>query len=209
MGKRFNGDKLPSVILWFFGSLLCWAQPATPLSLNEEERAWLHAHPVIRVAQDTSWVPVEFADEHGEPSGMSADYLKLVEQRLGVTFARARNLKWFEVMSGLKRREIDMTTSVAVTPENSEFLVFTKPYMKIPIVIFTQIDVLYVSDLEMLAGKKVAVGAGYSIADWLARDHPSIRQDVQEVRRDRQFHLAGHRVMAVRQVQHRDLVDVE
>ena len=152
------------------------ASTAFLATLTEQERAWLRAHPVIRVAQDTSWVPVEFADEHQEPSGMSADYLKLVEQCLGVTFARARNLNWFEVMSALKNREIDMTTSVAVTPENSEFLVFTNPYMKIPIVIFTQIEVLYVSDLEMLSGKKVAVGAGYSIADWLARDHPAIQQ---------------------------------
>ena len=62
-----------------------WAALA---SLSAEERDWLRAHPVIRVVQDSGWPPVEFADPHGRPSGIVADYLTLIEARLGVTFER-------------------------------------------------------------------------------------------------------------------------
>ena len=54
----------------------------TPLS--EEERTWLKEHPVIRVAQDPGWPPVEFIDKRGVPAGISNDYLDLIQERLGI-----------------------------------------------------------------------------------------------------------------------------
>ena len=153
-------------------------------SLTEIERAWLRGHPVIRVAQAPDWSPVEFADERGKPSGMSEDYLKLIEQRLGVTFERVRNLSWREAYDRLKRWEIDMTTSVTVTPERTKFWAFTKPYMKIPNVIFADMNVTYIADMRELAGKKVAVADGYAVSEWIQRDYPDIQlvkvKNVQE-----------------------------
>ncbi|MDD5366970.1 MAG: PAS domain S-box protein, partial [Gallionellaceae bacterium] len=150
--------------------------PAAPLAtLTAPERAWLREHPVIRVVQDPGWPPVEFVDARGEPSGMTADYLRLIEQRLGVKFERLRNLSWQEAYARLKHHEIDMTTSVVTTPERTEFWAFTQPYMRIPIVIVTNSEVTYIADLRELAGKRVAVVAGYAVADWLPRDFPEIR----------------------------------
>jgi PAS domain S-box-containing protein len=68
-----------------------------------------------------------------------------------------------------------MTTSVAVTPERSEFWAFTKPYMNIPIVIVARTDVTYITHMQELAGKKVAVVDGYAVNDWIPRDFPEIR----------------------------------
>ncbi|MDD5390138.1 MAG: transporter substrate-binding domain-containing protein [Gallionellaceae bacterium] len=147
---------------------------ALPQSLTDQERAWLREHPVIRVAGDPGWPPVEFADERGGPSGMSGDYLTLIEQRLGVKFERARNLSWQEAYAKLKHWEIDMTTSVVVTPERAEFWAFTRPYMRIPIVIVTRRNVTYIGAMRELAGKKVAVVEGYAVNDWLPRDFPEI-----------------------------------
>ena len=148
----------------------------TRVALTEEERAWLAAHPVIRVVQDPGWPPVEFADEKGEPSGMSEDYLKLIEARLGIRFERVRNLSWQEAYGRLQRHEIDMTTSVAATPDREKFWLFTKPYMKMPIVIFAQNDVTYLGDMRELAGKQIAVVDGYSANELIQRDFPDIHQ---------------------------------
>ena len=143
-------------------------------TLTGEERAWLRDHPVIRVVQDPNWPPVEFADARGEPSGMTRDFLRLIEQRLGVKFEWVRDLSWQEAYARLKRWEIDMTASVAVTPERTEFWAFTKPYMRIPIVIATHPDVMFIASLRELAGKKVAVVEGYAVNDWIPRDFPEI-----------------------------------
>jgi len=153
------------------------ANPSSSIlqSLTETERAWLRDHPVIRVAQDPSWAPIEFVDERGTPSGMTADYLRLIEGRLGVKFLQEKNLSWQEAYTRLKTWEIDMTTSVAMTSEREMFWTFTKPYMIIPIVIITRSDVTYVADLRELEGKKVAVVSGYVSETWIARDYPKIQ----------------------------------
>lgn len=144
-------------------------------SLSEEELSWLRDHKIISVALDPGWPPVEFTDEKGNQSGMSLDYLKLVEQRLGVKFERVQNLDWSESYSRLKRWEIDMTTSVAVTPQRAQFWSFTKPYMSIPIVIATQSDVTYISNFQELAGRKVAMVEGYAVTEWITEESPQIQ----------------------------------
>jgi PAS domain S-box-containing protein len=144
------------------------------ISLTDDARAWLREHPVIRVAQDPGWPPVEFADARGEPSGISNDYLELVEQRLGITFERVRNLSWQESYARLKLWEIDMTTCVAVTAERTEFWAFTKHYIEIPIVILARSDVTFIANMQELAGKNIAVVDGYVAAEWIPRDFPTI-----------------------------------
>ena len=49
------------------------ASTAFLATLTEQERAWLRAHPVIRVFPDPTWPPIEFLDEQGNPSGMTKD----------------------------------------------------------------------------------------------------------------------------------------
>ncbi len=144
-------------------------------SLTEEERTWLRDHPVIRVAQDPSWPPIEFARPGGEPSGMTRDYLSLIEQRLGLKFEPVLNLSWQEAYARMKRWEVDMTTTVATTKEREVFWAFTKPYMTIPIVVVTRADVTYIGDLGELEGRKVVVVEGYVSNDWISRDFPGIQ----------------------------------
>jgi len=142
---------------------------------TDEEQSWLRAHPVIRVVQDPAWPPIEFADARGEPAGIANDYLKLVEQRVGVRFESVRHLRWQEAYGRLQRREIDMTTSVAVTPQRAEFWAFTEPYMKVPVAILAHKDVLYISSMKELEGKDVAVVDGYAVNEWISRDFPGIK----------------------------------
>ncbi|MBC7623748.1 MAG: PAS domain-containing protein [Aeromicrobium sp.] len=144
-------------------------------SLTAEEREWLHAHPVIRVVQDPNWPPIEFADKSGNPTGMTKDYLTLIEQRLGQKFKPVLHLSWQEAYARLKRGEIDMTTTVAETPERLAFWAFTKPYMTIPIVIAARHDVSYIANMHELAGKKVAAVDGYAVNEWIPRDFPEVR----------------------------------
>ena len=145
-------------------------------NLNKEEQDWLKKHPVIKVVQDPGWPPIEFADEKGEPSGIANDYLQLIEKKLDIEFKLIKNLSWQEAYSKLQKWEIDMTTSVAVTPVRTEFWSFTKPYMNIPIVILADSNITYIGNLQELNGKKIAVVDGYAFSEWVTHDYPEIIQ---------------------------------
>lgn len=143
-------------------------------TLTEEERVWLRENPVIRVVMSPDWSPVEFADEVGNPTGISEEYLQQIERLLGVTFERLRNLSWHEAYTRLQYGEADMASCLAQTPSRSAFLAFTTPYMQIPIVIVTDHRVPYIGSMHELAGKSVAVSAGYAVYEWITRDYPAI-----------------------------------
>jgi PAS domain S-box-containing protein len=176
-GMPVSGTGIAIVIAFCLCVGFCIPSPVSASGnpgLTDEEKSWLRDHPNIRVVQDPGWPPVEFADSKRKASGMTSDYLKLIEQRLGIHFEQVTGLSWQEAYTRLQKWEIDMTTSVAVTPERTKFWIFTKPYMKIPIVIFAQSNVTYISNMQELSGKKIAIVDGYAVNDWIPRDFPDI-----------------------------------
>ena len=73
--------RLPTVILL---SLLAWTATAGALTLTDDERGWLADHQELRLGVDASWPPFEYRDENGRYQGLAADYVRLIQDRLGV-----------------------------------------------------------------------------------------------------------------------------
>ncbi|MDA3873741.1 MAG: transporter substrate-binding domain-containing protein, partial [Kiritimatiellae bacterium] len=149
-------------------------EPESQLLLTETEKQWLKNHPVIRVASDQFWMPLEFLGPQGEFKGIAIDYLKRIEKKLGIRFEIEKGTHWQGLIEKAKRREVDLFTCVAKTPERSTYLSFTEPYISSPIVIFNRINEPFAGDLSGLSGKKAAVVKGYAIHEIIARNHPDI-----------------------------------
>ncbi|MFA6629935.1 MAG: ABC transporter substrate-binding protein [Sulfuricurvum sp.] len=145
------------------------------MHLNEKEKAWLKAHPVVRVGIDHNWAPVESIDEKGRHSGISASYLELLEKRLGIHFEvdYSRQL-WSDSIRAVQKKELDMLSCAAITDKRKESLLFSRPYLKQSIVIVADSDVGYINDLNDLGGKKVAVVRSYATEEYLRKNHPNI-----------------------------------
>ncbi|MDD3597617.1 MAG: ABC transporter substrate-binding protein [Sulfuricurvum sp.] len=145
------------------------------MHLNEKEKAWLKAHPVVRVGIDHNWAPVESIDEKGRHSGISASYLELLEKRLGIHFEvdYSRQL-WSDSIRAVQKKELDMLSCAAITDKRKESLLFSRPYLKQSIVIVADSGVGYINDLNDLGGKKVAVVRSYATEEYLRKNHPNI-----------------------------------
>lgn len=145
------------------------------LNLTDKEKAWLKAHPVIRVGIDQNWPPVESIDEKGRHSGISASYLNLLEKRLGVHFEVDYSRRfWSDSIRAIKNKELDMLSCAAITEKRRENLLFSRPYLKQSMVIVADSGVGYVNDLSDLNGKKVAVVRSYASEDFLRSHYPKI-----------------------------------
>ena len=59
------------------------ADDAATVELTKEERAWLQAHPKIRLGIMDAWPPMNFVDEHGSPRGLGVDWAAALNKRLG------------------------------------------------------------------------------------------------------------------------------
>ena len=146
------------------------------LIFTSAEKSWLLAHPVIRVGIDRDFAPYEWIDAKGNYVGLSADYIALVEQRLGAKFEIIKDKSWTEILEMAQRGELDMISNANKTPERERYLIFTDAYLNTPAIIISDNNNGFIGTLDRLAGKQVTVEESYFMQELLRHDHPEIKQ---------------------------------
>ncbi|GAB6041861.1 transporter substrate-binding domain-containing protein [Endothiovibrio diazotrophicus] len=149
------------------------ARPAE-IGLSADQRAWLEAHPTIRLGVDPVWPPFEFFDEEGRYSGISAGFVDEVARRLGVEMAPGEPRPWSEVLAAAKAGEVDLLPMATPSEERRRYLRFTRPYISFPVVLVTRRDADYVGGIGDLKWRRVGVVEGYITHEGLVRDHPEV-----------------------------------
>lgn len=144
------------------------------MALTPKERAWLESHKLLRLGVDPNWAPFEFIGQDKTYSGMASDYTRILADKLGIEIKAVPDLSWPQALDQAKAGEIDIFACIADTPERSKFLSFTKPYLTFPMVIVTQNDAPFITSLEDLKGKTVAVGRGHASHELLAANHSEL-----------------------------------
>ena len=148
--------------------------------LTQAEQAWLANHRDIRLGVDPAWAPFEFIDDSGAYHGIVSDIIQILNRQLQIEMRPASGLNWSEVMRAVKTGQIDVLPCVVKTPDRSEHLLFTKPYIKFPMVILTRTDAPFIENIENFTHLKVMVVKNYA-------PHEIIQQDYPEL----ELHLAG------------------
>jgi PAS domain S-box-containing protein len=142
--------------------------------LTEEERQWLEAHPIVKIAPAPHWPPGDFFDEDGNYRGMTKEYLQILEENLDIKFEIVKLETWDECIQNAKSREIDIISSAARSPERAEYMLFTKPYLTLPAVILVRTENPEMLTLGNLRDKSVAVVQGYATQEYIETYYPDI-----------------------------------
>ncbi|OXS23638.1 bifunctional diguanylate cyclase/phosphodiesterase [Pseudomonas fluorescens] len=162
---------LPTVILL---SLLTWTATAGALTLTDDERGWLADHQELRLGVDTSWPPFEYRDENGRYQGLAADYVRLIQDRLGIKIKLIEPASWGQVLEQARNSQLDLIPGVMSTPERQNYLAFTRPYIDFPMVILAHEGGARPRTLKELYGLKIAVVENYAPHELLRTHHPDI-----------------------------------
>jgi len=156
-------------------AVVVFAEPDKSLGLTNAERAWLEKHSVIRLASDISWPPFEWVNSEMQYQGIAADYMKLIETKLGIRFEVDKTKPWPEVVAAVKKHELDVFSCVAKNPQREKFVNFTRPYLSFPMVIVTTDEVNYIDGIKGMQSMHVSVVQGYATHDYLVANHPDIK----------------------------------
>ena len=144
------------------------------VDLTPEEKAWLRAHPKIRLGVDPDYPPFEFIGKGGAYLGMASDYLTLISERLGITMRIIPGLTWTQVVEKVKKHEVDALPAVTNTEGRRAYLNFTQPYMIFPLTFWSRKDQPPITGFEDLKGKKLAMVKEYSYVERVLKNHPDI-----------------------------------
>lgn len=140
------------------------------ITLTPEEQQWLEEHKSIRIAGPRRFPPFYFYDDEKQARGIASDYIQLLFYNLGLEAEIAADIPWPEVLEGVQSGNIDVITCSAKSRDREEYLLFTQPHLSFPLVIFTLKDAPFVSGVEDLEGKRIAVVEGVTTREWLEED---------------------------------------
>ena len=160
-------------------ALAATAQPGAaqdkPPWLNQTEWNFVKGQRAIFVAPDPSFPPIEEIDARGAYHGIAADYVRLIESKLGIRFSVINLETWDAVLEAARMRHVDLLPAAANTPRRQEFLLFSSPHLVLPGVIITRSNVPGDLSLTDLYGKKVAVVSGYLWQELIESGHSAIQ----------------------------------
>ncbi|WP_170827002.1 transporter substrate-binding domain-containing protein [Magnetovibrio blakemorei] len=142
---------------------------------SNEEKAFIAAHPKLKLGVDMAWPPFEFVED-GIHKGISADVVKKISEFSGIEFIAQTDLTWAQVLAGTKSGSIDIMPMMQPTAEREEFLDFTKPYVSYPIVILTRDDTPFISSLGAIGSLKTGMVSGYSIETMVKKHYQEIKR---------------------------------
>jgi polar amino acid transport system substrate-binding protein len=150
------------------------AQPSKTITLTTAEETWIRGHPVIRLGVDPEFAPFEYITSEGLYIGIASEYIKILNQRLGLKMQVTKDLTWKEAVDKAKTKEIDVLPCVGLTQERKNFLIFSKPYINFHRAIITRTDNPFLTGLSDIENMKVAVQQNSSHEGYL-RENTMIR----------------------------------
>ena len=144
------------------------------LQLTQEEQAWLAAHPKIVVGGEVDWAPFDFVNKSGRYAGLANDYLQVIAAELGLEIEIITDPSWDKLLGMMRRREIDVLPAIYYATEREQFLTYTAPYARVTEFIYSRDDTTWISTLDDLKGKRVAVVKGFTVENVLRTEYPDI-----------------------------------
>jgi PAS domain S-box-containing protein len=143
------------------------------LNLTPSEKAWLKAHPKIRVHNERNWPPFNY-NLNNKPTGLSIDYMNILVKLIGIEVEYVTG-EWSELLDQTINKKLDVMLNIVNTSERRKHLLYTGSYLKNPNVIITK-EASNISGIESLFGKRVSFPSGFFYEELLKAQYPQIKR---------------------------------
>ncbi len=145
--------------------------------LNEEDKKYLKEKKVIKMCNNPNWAPIEFAEDgdFNKMQGIAIDTLKVIEEQLQIKFKNVPTKSWNESQQFLKERKCDILPSAVQTSTREKYANFTKPYLKLPLAIFTTKEKQVISGLDGVMDKSWTRQKGSGLITKLKAEYPDMK----------------------------------
>ncbi|WP_243547041.1 ATP-binding protein [Pseudodesulfovibrio tunisiensis] len=142
----------------------------TPLTV--EEREWISRNKEVRLGVSLHYPPYEEYGLKGGYEGLSADYVRLINEKTGLRFVPVRFRNRDEVLREVKQGNVDVVAALEMTEGRREYLDFTQPYVTVPAAIITRKEFQEELTLEKLDGMRIGVTVSPEFTRYLKKHYP-------------------------------------
>ena len=148
--------------------------------LSPAERAWVVAHPDIRVAFSPDYAPLSFVNKDGGQDGLVNDYFDIIQQRLNVKFNIVVPTLSQSSANKPADKQADAVSLFAYSNERKSYWLYTKPYLDLPLYIIGKSIENSPEDvtLKNLGNHQLVVVNHYAAHDYIKEFYPNLGFEV-------------------------------
>lgn|GEM_PF-771747 len=165
------------LIIYFF-LFLFMAVPMAGAALPEltpAEEQWLNDHDrKVRLAHTPDWPPLDFLGADGKPTGMAADYIRLIEEKLNFRFKKVSVGSWEEMLHRARNGTIDIISAGQETAERREFMNWSTPFLNLKTTIIVNKDARGKLSLDKMRGMQIGVVRQYAVGEFIRDMYPKL-----------------------------------
>lgn len=147
--------------------------------LTDEELGWISNHPVVHIAVEANWRPIEYM-HNGEHAGLVAGYLSTISRMTGLTFRTVPGTEWGQAYEALASGKVDLLPGVwrELVPERAGAGArVSAPYLVGRLTVVTGNNSSMIFGLQRLKGQRVAI-KGQGAVEYFVR-HSGVPLDVR------------------------------
>ncbi|WP_081070862.1 ATP-binding protein [Burkholderia territorii] len=154
------------------------APESTKPAFTKEELQWINAHPVVHIAVEANWHPIEYL-RNGKHGGLVAGYLDAISRISGLSFKTVPGTQWGQADAALKSGRVDLLPGVwreLVHDRFGDGALVSMPYLVGRLTAVTRSDSTMIFSLHRLEGRRVAI-KGNGAVEYFTR-HSGVPLDV-------------------------------
>jgi len=144
------------------------------INFTQKEMEFLETKRTINMCIDPDWYPYERITEN-KHTGMSFDYFEIFRNLIPIPIELVPTNTWSQTLEYAKNGKCDIISLAAETKKRSQYLNFTKPYLKLPLVIATKNDKPFVSNVNEILDFQIGVEKDYFYVELLKEHYPNIK----------------------------------
>jgi signal transduction histidine kinase/ABC-type amino acid transport substrate-binding protein len=174
---RFRFFAVTGLIIVSILGLTCFCETpclsAAVPQLTPEEQAWLTLHDGrIRLAHTPDWPPMDFLDENNIPTGMAADYIRLIEKKLKFKFRVVPVTSWSEMLARAREGTIDVISAGQETEDRKQFMTWSTPFLNLKTTIIVRKENTMKLSLDQMRGMRIGVARQYAVGEFIRQQYP-------------------------------------
>lgn len=145
------------------------------LDLTPDEKLYLEKLGTINVCVDPDWEPFEMMDKKGHYTGIGADLLHLVAQRVGINVTVLPTKDWDESVAFSKAGRCQVISFLNQSPYRDTWLLFTQPHFSDPNVFITREEHAFIGDPKDLRNESMVFPTGTAMEEFIRKEYPHFK----------------------------------
>jgi len=132
---------------------------------TKQEKRYLKKKENIKICVAPNRKPFENLDKNMNYTGVAADIIETMRQKLGYDFKIIQTKSWQESLSFMQSGKCELLPFTMKTAKKDSTFSFTVPYLSSSLVVATKENENYIENINELKDKRIAVVRGYASAD--------------------------------------------